>query len=147
MRRRLFECAACGRQTSVTAGTLFQDTRSPLTVWFRALWAVTSQKTGTSALTLQQVLGLGSYQGNCVLGKPNGKIAIMPINFPLGSFRNSTWTGWRLTTDDRYLVLPTKLATRLEYRVHDTYWRFMSRQLRRIGLPYNPETAWRAFAD
>ena len=62
MRRRLFECAACGRQTSVTAGTIFQDTRSPLTVWFRAMWAVTSQKTGTSALTLQQVLGLGSYQ-------------------------------------------------------------------------------------
>ena len=62
MRRRLFECATCGRQTSVTAGTIFQDTRSPLTVWFRAMWAVTSQKTGTSALTLQQVLGLGSYQ-------------------------------------------------------------------------------------
>ena len=62
MRRRLFECAACGRQTSVTAGTIFQDTRSPLTVWFRAMWTVTSQKTGTSALTLQQVLGLGSYQ-------------------------------------------------------------------------------------
>ena len=62
VRRRLFECATCGRQTSVTAGTIFQDTRSPLTVWFRAMWAVTSQKTGTSALTLQQVLGLGSYQ-------------------------------------------------------------------------------------
>ena len=56
------QCATCGRQTSVTAGTIFQDTRSPLTVWFRAMWAVTSQKTGTSALTLQQVLGLGSYQ-------------------------------------------------------------------------------------
>ena len=62
VRRRLFECAACRRQTSVTAGTIFQDTRSPLTVWFRAMWAITSQKTGTSALTLQQVLGLGSYQ-------------------------------------------------------------------------------------
>ena len=62
VRRRLFECATCGRQTSVTAGTIFQDTRSPLTVWFRAMRAVTSQKTGTSALTLQQVLGLGSYQ-------------------------------------------------------------------------------------
>jgi transposase-like protein len=46
----------------VTAGTIFQDTRTPLSIWFRAMWAVTSQKTGTSALTLQQVLGLGSYQ-------------------------------------------------------------------------------------
>src|SRR5437879_11411444 len=55
-------CAACGRQTSVTAGTIFQDTRTPLPTWFRAMWWVTSQKTGTSALGLQQVLGLGSYE-------------------------------------------------------------------------------------
>jgi transposase-like protein len=60
--RHLHQCAACGRQTSVTAGTIFQDTRSPLTVWFRAMWAVTGPKTGTSALTLQRLLGLGSYQ-------------------------------------------------------------------------------------
>ena len=57
---RLFECRACGRQTSVTAGTIFQDTRSPLTTWFRAMWWVTGTKTGTSALGLQRVLGLGS---------------------------------------------------------------------------------------
>lgn len=59
---RLFQCAACGRQSSVTAGTIFQDTRTPLTTWFRAMWWVTSQKTGASALGLQQILGLGSYQ-------------------------------------------------------------------------------------
>lgn len=59
---RLLQCAACGRQTSVTAGTIFQDTRTPLPTWFRAIWWVTSQKTGASALGLQQVLGLGSYQ-------------------------------------------------------------------------------------
>ena len=58
----LWHCAGCGRQTSVTAGTIFQDTRSPLTTWFRAMWAVTSHKTGASALAVQQVLGLGSYQ-------------------------------------------------------------------------------------
>jgi transposase-like protein len=56
-----FQCAACGRQTSVTAGTIFQDTRTPLTTWFRAMWWVTSQKTGASALQLQHVRGLGSY--------------------------------------------------------------------------------------
>lgn len=59
---RLLQCAACGRQTSVTAGTIFQDTRTPLPLWFRAIWWVTSQKTGASAVGLQQVLGLGSYQ-------------------------------------------------------------------------------------
>jgi hypothetical protein len=58
----LYQCAGCGRQTSVTAGTIFQDTRTPWTTWFRALWWISSQKTGTSAKGLQQVLGLGSYE-------------------------------------------------------------------------------------
>ena len=58
----LLECAACGRQTSVTAGTIFQDTRTPLPTWFRAMWWVASQKTGASAMGLQQVLGFGSYE-------------------------------------------------------------------------------------
>jgi transposase-like protein len=44
------------------AGTIFQDSHVPLVVWFRAMWYVTSQKHGTSALGLQRVLGLGSYK-------------------------------------------------------------------------------------
>jgi transposase-like protein len=56
------QCAGCGYQGSVTAGTIFQDTHKSLTLWFRAIWHVTSQKTGASALGLQRVLGLGSYQ-------------------------------------------------------------------------------------
>jgi transposase-like protein len=55
------ECHQCGRQTSVTAGTLFQDTRYPLHIWFQAIWYVTGQKYGSSALGLQKLLGLGSY--------------------------------------------------------------------------------------
>jgi len=61
VRKVWLECARCGRQTSVTAGTIFQDTRKPLRLWFRAIWHITSQKNGTSALGLQRVLGLGSY--------------------------------------------------------------------------------------
>ena len=61
LRKVLLQCAACGRQTSVTAGTIFQDTRSPLPLWFRAMWWVTTQKTGASALGLQRVLGLNRY--------------------------------------------------------------------------------------
>jgi transposase-like protein len=62
VRGALLECAACGCQTSVTAGTIFQDTRTPLPVWFRAMWWVTTQKNGASALGLQRVLGLRSYE-------------------------------------------------------------------------------------
>lgn len=58
----LLQCVGCGYQSSVTAGTVFQDTHQPLTLWFRAMWHVTSQKNGASALGLQRVLGLGSYR-------------------------------------------------------------------------------------
>jgi len=61
VREVLLQCADCGHQNSVTAGTIFQDTRKPLSLWFRAMWAVTSQKNGASAKGVQRVLGLGSY--------------------------------------------------------------------------------------
>jgi transposase-like protein len=61
-KRLLVVCAACGRQASPTAGTIFQDSRKPLSMWFRAIWCVTAPKTGASALTLQRTLGLGSYK-------------------------------------------------------------------------------------
>ena len=60
--RGRFVCTACRHQTSVTAGTIFENTRKPLTLWFRAIWYVTSQKNGASAANIQQILGLGSYQ-------------------------------------------------------------------------------------
>jgi hypothetical protein len=44
--RDLWECAAWGCQTSVTAGTIFQGTRTPLPVWFRAMWWVTDNTEG-----------------------------------------------------------------------------------------------------
>ena len=62
MKRGLWLCRGCRRQVSVTAGTIFQDSHLPLTTWFRAMWHVTSQKNGMSALGLQRTLGLGSYK-------------------------------------------------------------------------------------
>lgn len=62
MTRKLWLCGQCRYQASVTAGTIFQDTHLPLTLWFRAIWQVTSQKFGASALGVQRVLGLGSYK-------------------------------------------------------------------------------------
>jgi len=62
VRAALLEGGACGCQTSVTAGTIFQDTRTPLAVWLRAMWWVTTQKNGASALGLQRVLGLKKYE-------------------------------------------------------------------------------------
>jgi transposase-like protein len=61
MRRGLYWCRNCDYQSSVTAGTLFHDTHKPLRLWFEAMWYVTNQKSGVSALGLLRVLGLGSY--------------------------------------------------------------------------------------
>src|SRR6516162_347096 len=55
-------CAGCDYQVSVTAGTILQDSRLSLTLWFRAVWWVTSQKNGVSAVGLQRVLGVKSYK-------------------------------------------------------------------------------------
>ena len=60
--RGLYRCRQCRYEVSVTAGTIFQDSHLPLTIWFRALWFVSSQKNGASALGLQRVLALGSYK-------------------------------------------------------------------------------------
>lgn len=58
----LLQCAQCDYQISVVAGTIFHGTHKPLTVWFRAIWWVTGQKNGASALGIQRILGLGSYR-------------------------------------------------------------------------------------
>jgi len=55
-------CRSCARQSTVTAGTIFDKTRTPLRVWLAAAWYLTNQKHGVSALGLQRVLGLGGYE-------------------------------------------------------------------------------------
>lgn len=57
-----FMCAVCGARMSVTSGTIFDRTRTPLTVWFAACWHFATAKDGVSALNLQRVLEIGSYQ-------------------------------------------------------------------------------------
>lgn len=57
-----FECVVCQARTSTTAGTIFDRTRTPLTVWLTACWMFASDKGGVSALSLQRALEIGSYQ-------------------------------------------------------------------------------------
>ena len=56
-----YECRECHERTSVTAGTIFDRTRTPLTVWFTACWLLATQKDGISALSLKRSLEIGSY--------------------------------------------------------------------------------------
>ena len=57
-----FMCSGCSDRTSVTAGTIFDRTRTPLTVWFHVIWLFATAKDGVSALSLQRALEIGSYQ-------------------------------------------------------------------------------------
>ena len=62
MKPPFYRCAPCGYDFTVTAGTLFAATHKPLRLWFEAIWYVTNQKSGASALGVQRILGLGSYR-------------------------------------------------------------------------------------
>ena len=57
-----FECAACGHQTSLTAGTLLEKTHKPLKMWFRAIFEISTRRTGISGKDLQRIMGFGSYK-------------------------------------------------------------------------------------
>ena len=57
-----FECAECGHQTSLTSGTVLEKTRKPLKMWFRAIFEISTRRTGISAKDLQRIMGFGSYE-------------------------------------------------------------------------------------
>lgn len=60
--RPTWECAACRRQTSVTAGTIMHRSHLALKTWFLAAHIVATHSNGISALQLQGQLGIGSYK-------------------------------------------------------------------------------------
>lgn len=62
MSNGLVRCRSCEYKLSLTAGTIFEGTRKPLLMWFRAIWWVVGQKNGASAKGIQRMLELGSYQ-------------------------------------------------------------------------------------
>jgi transposase-like protein len=61
-KRCLYVCTSCRKQTSVTAGTVFDHSRLTLRQWLLAVWFVSAEKRGVSAKSLQATLGLGSYE-------------------------------------------------------------------------------------
>ncbi|MGE5529157.1 MAG: IS1595 family transposase, partial [Patescibacteria group bacterium] len=67
--RRLYECASCGRQVSVTAGTVMHNTRTPLCLWFMAIYLMTSDKRGISSVGLGRQLGISQKRAWTMLHK------------------------------------------------------------------------------
>jgi transposase-like protein len=56
--RSMHQCNRCHHQTSLIAGTIFQSTQLPLTVWFQAIYFITQEKKGISAMELHRLLGI-----------------------------------------------------------------------------------------
>jgi transposase-like protein len=67
LQNNTLKCTACRREVSATSSTIFNKTRVSLKDWFGAIWYITNQKNGISALGIQRLLGLGSYQTSWTL--------------------------------------------------------------------------------
>ena len=59
--RNLYICTKCEHTHSLTAGTIMDSTKSPITYWFKAMWWFTTRKSGINATNLKELLGFGSY--------------------------------------------------------------------------------------
>ena len=78
--KRLDECSACGRQTSLTAGTVFHKSRKPLRLWFLAIYLFVSSKQGISAMDLKRKLGISYPTAWAWLHKLRGAIVSRETN-------------------------------------------------------------------
>ena len=92
--RKLQQCHRCHRQTSITAGTIFDSTKLSLTVWFQALYLMTQDKKGVSAMKLHRHLGISYNAAWRIRHKLMQVMMERDRQFPL--------TGW-VELDDAYL--------------------------------------------
>lgn len=92
--RKIFQCNRCHSQISITAGTIFHASHLPLSIWFLAIYLLTQNKTGISALALSRQLGV-SYNAAWRL-----KHKLMQVMLERGSDKT---IGGRIVIDDAYL--------------------------------------------
>jgi transposase-like protein len=81
-----FECRECDHQTSLTSGTLLEKTRKPLKMWFRAVFEISTRRTGISAMDLMRIMGFGSYKTAWTWLHKLRSSLVRPDREPLGPF-------------------------------------------------------------
>ena len=101
-----YECAACGRQTSVTAGTIMHASKLPLTTWFWAAFLMATHSNGISALQLQSQLGLGSYRTAWMLCAKLRRAMVNPEREPLSGVVEADETIFPFRTKGDPIVVP-----------------------------------------
>lgn len=92
--RKLFQCNACRHQTSLTAGSLMEHTKLPLTTWFLAIYLISQAKTGLSAMSLKRQIGV-SYRTAWLLHQK--------INHAMAQQEGNHRLGGEVQIDDAYL--------------------------------------------
>ena len=84
--QRQWVCTECRTKTRVLAGTLFQDTKLPLNLWFQMIWWFMGPRNGTSALALQQNFGIGSYRTAWTILSKLRSCMVSPSRLALSGF-------------------------------------------------------------
>src|ERR1700758_1387546 len=102
-----YECADCGRQTSVTAGTIMHASKLPLTVWFWAAFLMATHSNGISALQLQNQLGLGSSRPAWMLCAKLRRAMVTPAREPLSGLVEADEAIIPFRTKNDPVVVPT----------------------------------------
>ena len=95
-----FECTGCGRQTSVTAGTVMHGSKLALTTWFQAAWLMATHKNGFSARQMREQLGLGSYKSAWLLCAKLRRAMVAPERNPLTGLVEADETSVSYRTKD-----------------------------------------------
>jgi transposase-like protein len=96
-KRLIEECRVCGKQHSLLAGTIFEQTKTGLARWFLAIYLVTSSKGGISAMELKRQMGFGSYQTAWTWLHKIRKAMVRPERTPLSA---------RVEADETYVGGP-----------------------------------------
>lgn len=95
-----FACAACKKETSVTAGTIMHRSHLALTVWFWAAFLMATHSNGMSASQLKSELGLGSYKTAWLLAMKLRHAMVAPGRSPLCGLVEVDETGIPFRTKD-----------------------------------------------
>jgi transposase-like protein len=78
-----YKCADCSRKFSVTVGTIFEDTKLPLRIWFGAIWLITNHPKGIASTTLAKDLGITQKSAWFVLHRLRHAARTRSFNKPL----------------------------------------------------------------
>ena len=97
--RGLYQCKACRYQASVTAGTIFDKTRTPLVKWFLAIYLSADDKRGISALALKSKIGVAYFTAWTMLQK---------IRHAMGEREGSHYLGGIVEMDEAFFGAPSE---------------------------------------